>query len=416
MDSSGSNQAADQWGRVTEDGTVYVRSSTGERSVGQWPDGDPAEALAFFKRRYESLAFEIELLEQRVKAGNLAPEDATASVKKVRTAVTGAQAVGDLDSLHARLGVLNRTIAEQRQRRKIERAKKAEAAQAGKEKLVTEAERLAEGTDWRHGANRMRTLLDEWKELPRIQRNLDDALWRRFSAARTTYTRRRKAHFAELNEQRDSARVVKEKLVGEAEKLVDSVEWGPTAGRYRDLMRQWKAAGSAPKGLDDELWARFRAAQDKFFGARDAANAEVEAELVANAEKKQALLLEAEALLPVQDLRAAKDAFRGIAERWDAAGKVPRERSKGLEGRMRKVEQAIRGIEDDRWVSSNPEARARAADTVAQLESSIQDLQTQHEEALAAGDTKKADEHATSIEARRAWLVEAQKAFDDFSG
>ena len=416
MDSSGSNQAADQWGRVTEDGTVYVRSSTGERSVGQWPDGDPAEALAFFQKRYEGLAFEIELLEQRVKAGKLSPEDATASVKKVRTAVTEAQVVGDLDGLHARLDALNATIAERREQRKIERAKRAEAAQASKERLVAEAERLSEGTDWRHGAVRMRTLLDEWKELPRLERSLDDALWRRFSAARTAFTRRRKTHFSELNEQRDSAREAKEKLVREAEELADSAEWGPTAGRYRDLMRQWKAAGSAAKTTDDHLWARFRGAQDKFFGARDAANAEAEAELVANAGKKDALLSEAEALLPVQDLQAAKDAFRGIAERWDAAGKVPRERTKELEGRMRKVEKAIRGVEDDRWTSSNPEARARAADTVAQLESSLQRLQTQHDEAAASGKAKQAGEHAASIEARRAWLTEAQKALDDFSG
>jgi len=416
VDSSGSDQTTDPWGRVAEDGTVYVHTSAGERSVGQWPDGDPAEALAFFKKRYDALAFEVELLEQRVKAGNLSPEDATASVKQVHGAITEAQAVGDLDGLGTRLNALNGTIAEQRQKRKVERAKKAEETKASKEGLVAEAERLSEGTDWRNGANRMRTLLDEWKALPRLDKLLDDALWRRFSSARTTYTRRRKTHFAELNEQRDSARVVKEKLVAEAEKLADSSEWGPTAGKYRDLMRRWKAAGSAPKGVDDQLWARFRGAQDKFFGARDAADAELDAALAANAERKEALLSEAEALVPVQDLRAAKETFRGIAERWDAAGKVPRERMKELEGRMRTVDQAIRGVEDDRWTNSNPEARARAADTVAQLESSLQRLQTQHDEAAASGKTKQAGEHAASIEARRAWLTEAQKALDDFSG
>ena len=262
----------------------------------------------------------------------------------------------------------------------------------------------------------MRELLEEWKSLPRLEKSVDDALWRRFSTARTTYTRRRKAHFGELNEKREAARVVKEKLVAEAESLADSTDWGPTAGRYRDLMRQWKAAGPAPRGVDDQLWKRFRAAQDKFFGARDAANAELDKEFAANAEKKEALLAEAEKLVPVTDLRAAKEAFRSIAERWDAAGKVPRDRMKELEGRMRAVEQAIRGVEDDQWRRSNPEARARAADTVAQLESSIADLQAQHDKAVAAGNTKKAADHAAAIEARQAWLAEARKALDEFSG
>jgi hypothetical protein len=180
-------------------------------------------------------------------------------------------------------------------------------------------------------------------------------------------------------------------------------------------MTRWKAAGPAPKGVDDQLWKRFRGAQDAFFGARDAANAELDREFADNAVVKEALLVEAEALLPVTNLRAAKEAFRGIAERWDAAGKVPRDRMKDLEGRMRKVEQAIRGTEDDQWRSSNPEARARAADTVAQLESSLADLQARHDKAVAAGNSAKADEHAAAIEARRSWLDQAQKALREFS-
>jgi hypothetical protein len=415
VNSSESDQATDPWGRVSEDGSVYVRTSDGERKVGQWPDGDPSEALAFFKKRYDDLAFEVDLLEQRVKAGALGPDEAAASVKQVRAAIAEAQAVGDLDGLNTRLDALTATIGERREQRKAERAKKVEEAKVRKEKIATEAERICESSDWRNGANRMRELLDEWKALPRLDKGTDDTLWRRFSTARTTYTRRRKSHFSELNEKRDSARVVKEKLVVEAEALSDSTDWGPTSGQYRDLMRQWKAAGPAPKGVDDQLWKRFRGAQDKFFGARDAANAELDREFAANAEKKEAILVEAEALLPVTDLKAAREAFRDLADRWDAAGKVPRDRMKELEGRIRKVEQAIRGVEDDQWRRSNPEARARAADTVSQLESSLAELQAKHDKAVAAGNSKKAEEHASAIEARRSWLTEAQKALDEFS-
>lgn len=415
MNSSESDQTTDDWGRVSDDGSVYVRTADGERKVGQWPDGGPVEALAFFKKRYDDLAFEVDLLEQRVKAGALTPEDATSAVKKVLSSIAEAQAVGDLESLNARLGALTSTINERREVRKAERAKKVEAAKVQKEKIATEAERISESNDWRNGANRMRELLDEWKALPRLDKATDDTLWRRFSTARTTYTRLRKTHFSEVNEKRDSAREVKEKLVAEAELLSDSTDWGPTSGKYRDMMTQWKAAGAAPKGVDDQLWKRFRGAQDTFFGARDAANTELDREFAANAEKKQALLTEAEALLPVTDLRAAKDAFRDFAERWDAAGKVPREQMKDLEGRFRKVEQAIRGVEDDQWSRSNPEGRARAADTVAQLESLLDDLQAKHDKAIAAGNTKKAEEHASAIEARQSWLAEAKKALEDFT-
>ena len=416
MNDSQSGRPADEWGRVAEDGSVFVRTADGERQVGQMPDATPEEALAFYTRRYDDLAFEVQLLEQRVNAGTLAPDEATAAVDQVHKTLQGAQAVGDLATLDDRLTALRGTIEKHREKRKAERAKRVAEAKQRKERIASEAESLAEGTDWRNGANRLRELLEEWKALPRIDRSTDDALWRRFSTARTTYTRRRKAHFAELNEKRESARAVKERLVVEAEALADSTDWGPTAGKYRELMRQWKAAGPAPKNVDDQLWKRFRGAQDTFFGARDAANAKLDAEYAGNAEVKEKLLAEAEGLLPVTDVRAAKEAFRGLAERWDAAGKVPRDRIKELEGRMRKVEQAIRGVEDDEWKRSNPEARARAADTVSQLESSLGELETKRAKAEAAGNTKKAAEHASAIEARQAWLVEARKALDDFSG
>ena len=374
------------WGRVTEDGTVFVRTTDGERSVGQYPEGSPEEALKFFTDRYEALAFEVHLLEQRIGAGKLSPEEATSTVKALREQVVEANAVGDLTALAARLDATAPLIAIQRDARRAEKAQRSAESRAEKDKIVAEAEKLAESNDWRNGANRLRDLLDQWKALPRLDRSTDDTLWRRFSSARTTYTRRRKAHFAEEHERRDGARVVKERLATEAEALATSTEWGPTAGRYRDLMREWKAAGPAPRDVDDQLWQRFRGAQDTFFGNRDAANAELDKEFAVNAEVKEALLVEAEALLPVTDLDAAKRAFRDIADKWDAAGKVPRDRMKDLEGRIRKVEQAIRSVEDDQWRKSDPEKSARADDMVSKLEAGIADAQAKLDKAQASGD------------------------------
>ncbi|MCD6639811.1 MAG: DUF349 domain-containing protein [Nocardioides sp.] len=403
------------WGRVAEDGTVYVRTAEGERPVGQYPEGTPDEALAFYTKRFDDLAFEVQLLEQRVAAGRLGPDEAAASVKTVKEQVVDANAVGDLTALAARLDALAPLIAAQRAARREERAQRAAESKADKEKIVSEAERLAGSNDWRNGANRLRDLLERWKALPRLDRATDDALWRRFSSARTTYTRRRKAHFAEENERRDSARSIKERLVQEAEALSSSTEWGPTAGRYRDLMREWKAAGPAPRDIDDQLWQRFRGAQDAFFGARDSANAELDKEFAANAEVKEALLAEAEALLPVGDLEATKKAFRDIAERWDAAGKVPRDRIKDLEGRMRKVEQAIRSVEDDHWRRSDPEKSARADDMVSKLEAGIAEEQAKLDKARAAGDDKRVKQLEDSLANKQAFLDMARKASAEFS-
>jgi sarcosine oxidase delta subunit len=405
-----------QWGRVDETGTVYVRIGDEEHAVGQYPEGSADEAMAFFTRRFDAIAFEVQLLEQRVRAGALTPDEATASIEKVSAQLAEPNAVGDYVSLIARLDALRPLVGLQREQRREDRARRLERARERKAEIVAEAERLAQGNDWRNGANRLRELLAEWKSLQRLDKGSDDELWHRFSGARTTYTRRRKTHFAEMSEKREAARVVKERLVREAEALADSTDWGATSAAYRALMQQWKAAGPAPKSAEDELWKRFRGAQDTFFGARDAANAKQDAEFAANAEKKRALLVEAEALLPVTDLDAAKRAFRDIAERWDAAGKVPRDQVKPLESRIRKVEQAIRGVEDDQWRRSDPEKSARADEMVTKLRTAIADLESDLDRARARGDDKRVRELEDNLASRRAFLEMAEQTASEFSG
>ncbi len=349
-----------------------------------------------------------------MRSAVLSPEEATESIKTVRAQLVDANAVGDLASLVARLDSLGPVIAQQRSARKAEKAQKTAESKEEKEKLVAEAEKIAAGTDWRHGANRLREILDRWKALPRIDRASDDALWKRFSTARTAYTRHRKAHFAEQDEKREGARVVKLRLVKEAEALATSTDFGPTAGRYRDLMREWKAAGPAPKDIDEELWKRFRGAQDTFFGARDAAAAAQDAEFAANAEVKEKLIVEAEALLPVTDVEAAKKAFRDLADRWDAAGKVPRERMKDLEGRIRKVETTIRGLEEEKWKKSDPEKSARADDMISKLERAITDIEKDLEAARASGNEKKVKDLEENLASRQSFLDMAKRASADF--
>ncbi len=402
------------WGRVDAEGTVFVKTGDSEREIGEWKVGDPAEGLAFYVRRFEGLETEVDLLEKRLASGALSPDEAAKAVAKVRGEVTDAAAIGDLASLEARLDALAPAIEKQRAERRAEREAKVAEATVAKTRIVEEAEKIAAGQDWRAGADRLRELLEEWKALPRLSKSADDQLWHRFSAARTAYTRKRKAHFAEQNTQREAAQKVKEKLIAEAEALSSSTEWGPTSGAYRDLMTRWKAAGSAPRNVEDKLWKRFRAAQDVFFQARDAANAALDEEFAANAVVKEQLLVEAEALLPVTDLDKARRALNDIADRWEAAGKVPRGRVKELEGRLRTVEQAVRAAGEQEWKRSDPEKSARADDMIGKLQRAIDETREALAKAEAAGDARKVKDLSAKLESNESFLAMAQKAAADF--
>lgn len=415
--------SAEQWGRVDADGTVYVRTADGERPVGSYPGASPEEALAYFARKFDDLAAQISLLEQRIAAGHVNGPEAESGVARLRDAVAQSNAVGDLASLDARLDAL--APLAQAKKAEAEKARAEAKAQAIAERaaLVDEAETLSavdtERMPWKSTGDRLRVLFDEWKRLQkdaRLDKHSEDELWKRFSHARTTFDRKRRQHFGALDEQRGAVKAAKEKLVAEAEALATSTDWGATAGAYRTLMDRWKAAGRASKKDDDELWARFRAAQDAFFAARTEASTVVDAEFSANLEVKEAILVEAEALLPVSDVQAAKAALRGIQERWEAAGKVPRADLGRVEGRMRAVEQAVRDAEQEKWRRSNPEARARAEAAVEQLETTIAGLRTKLAKAQSAGDARRVTEHEQAIAAREEWLEQARKALEDYSG
>jgi hypothetical protein len=408
--------AADVWGRVAVDGTVYVRTADGgEHVVGSWAAGSPDEALAYFHRKYEGLRVEIELLERRVHDTDLAPRDALAAIEKLREAVTDAHAVGDLAALAVRLDGLVATVDERRAQRKAAREQAQSRAREAKERIVTEAESLAHSEDWRVAGERLRALVDEWKSAARLDRKTDDELWHRFSQARSAFSKRRKSHFARLDGERVSARERKEKLVAEAEQLAGSTDWNDTAARYRDLMREWKVAGRAHRDVDDALWARFRAAQDTFFAARNSVFDERDTEQRGNQSRKEELVTEAEKLLPIGDPKAARAALRSIHERWEALGPVPREARGRLESGLRAVERAVETAEDAEWRRTNPEARARAEATVKQLRESIASLEKQANRAREAGNQRKLTEAEQAIAARREWLAEAEKVLADFT-
>ncbi|WP_327091697.1 DUF349 domain-containing protein [Nonomuraea sp. NBC_01738] len=408
--------STDPWGRVDDDGTVYVRTAEGERAVGSWQAGEPEEALAYFHRKYDELAGQVTLLEQRVKGTDLAPAQAESGIVKLREAVADAHAIGDLAALVARLDALTELVAHRREEVKAARDQARVEAKGVKERIVAEAERIAdETTHWKSGGERLRQLVEEWKGADRIDRVTEAALWKRLSAARTAFAKRRKVYFAGLDEQREGVRSAKERIVAEAEELASSTDWGHTASVYRELMQQWKTAGRASREAEDDLWGRFKAAQDQFFQARSAVFAERDASLAANAEAKEELLTEAERILPITDVRAARGAMRALLERWEALGPVPREQRDRLEGGLRKIDDAVRKAEDAEWKRSNPEARARAQSTVDQLLTSIEQLEKRLAKAQAAGRAKDVKEAEEAIEARRSWLEEAERTLAEFS-
>jgi hypothetical protein len=413
---------AARWGRVEGDGHVFLTIDGEEHPVGQYPDVSDDEALTYFARKYDDILAQVVLLEQRVSSK--APStDMQKTVTHLREQLAERNMVGDLRSAEARLDAVSAQITE------LERAEKAEhdavraAELAAREAIVAEAEEIS-GQDpaqiqWKTSSARMNELFESWKSAQksgvRLGRSNEDALWKRFRAARTVFDRHRRAYFSQLDSTNSAAKSAKEKLIAEAEALSSSTDWGFAAGEYRRLMDEWKASPRASRKDDDALWARFRAAQDVFFTSRQAANEEIDQEYAANLTVKEALLVEANAILPVKDLAAAKKALQAVRDRWEEAGKVPRADMGRVEAGLRKVEDAVRQAEEVNWQRSNPETKARTNSALSQLEAAIAGLQDDLAKAEKAGDERKIKAAREALEARQAWLDQIQRSASELA-
>lgn len=389
-----------EWGRIDADGTVFVRTSEGERVIGSWQAGDAEAGLAYYVRRYEDLETEVTLLEQRLESGAGDPGATRTHAVELHEQLPTASAIGDLGALDVRLVALIDAASERADANAAARAQARADAVAAKEQLVAEAEQIAESaTSWKASGDRLRAIVDEWKQIKGVDRKTDDALWKRFAAARDAFSKRRGQHFAQLDAERGAARQAKEKLIERAEELGQSSDWKDTAAAMRDLMTEWKAAGRAGRDVEDQLWARFRAAQDAFFARRSATFAERDAEQVENQRRKDTIIAEAEAL-DLQDLKAAQAALRVLQSRYDDVGHVPREAIRRNDDRMRAAEQRVRDAVDAQWkrgsAESNPflsELRARLGEAEAKLE-----------RARASGDAARIARAEAEVEQRRALI------------
>lgn len=400
------------FGRVDPDGTVYLRTPEGEVVVGQYAAGSPQEGLAFFARKYDDLVVEIDLITHRLADGRAKPDQATPVIDRVKNGLAERSFVGDLDALQRKVQAAEveqqaaaARQAEHRDRVRLETTAKREA-------LTAEAESLAESTAWKATSERFAAMVEEWKSLPRSDRSSEQQLWKRLSASRAAFDKRRRAHFAELDVQRKDAISKKRELIAQAEKLAQSTDWGTTTRALKKLMEDWKRAPRASRTDEDKLWKRFKSAQDSFYEAMKAADTAKDAELAPNVQVKEALVVKAEALVPLPsdgDLASVKRQLRSIQDQWDKAGDLPRAERTRLEGRLKKVEDAVRKAESSAWERDDPEKRARAESTANAFTEALARQEAELAQAQARGDERAVQRLQDSIDSTRALLEAAAR-------
>lgn len=381
---------SNEYGRADEQGNVFLKTSEGEVKVGQYAAGDPAEGLSFFTKRFVDLKTEAELALTRLTDGKGSFDAINVLVEKLKATIATPNALGPIHELEELAGKLGVALEEQKVVAAARKAQLKEAALKRREEIAELAQSLANSNAWKSTSEQFKNMLDEWKKLSSYDRAKEQELWKKFSAARSSFDKARRAHFANLDKVRGEANEAKNALIKKAASLAESQEWAATTTAFKKLMDDWKKLPRAAKNEEEKLWKNFKEAQDKFFAARNAANSERDESLKGNLAVKEELAKLAEAILPVKNVEAAKSALREIQEKWEKAGHVPRADRDKIERRLKKVEDEVRKHVEEIWRKSKPEVIERANSLVTSFENSIAKLEKQIADAMSKGDERKA--------------------------
>ena len=404
------------FGRVENDGTVLVKMPDGsEKQVGQWAAGDPNDGLAFYIRKYHEIENELSLALQRLKEGKGNADAVFKLIERVKTSLETPNFVGDLNILSSKIGELQVLAAVKKAEFSAAKAIAKEKAMEKRKQLVEEAEKLINSKQWKVTTQRFKEIVEEWKKLPHGAKSEEQALWKRFSAARSAFDKTRRQYFSTLESGRKEASKIKSEIVSQAKAIADSKEWNDTANKFRNLMAKWKSAPILERKEEQKLWKEFKLAQDVFFAARTAALSVLDEEHSKNLEAKKVLAEKAEKILPITDIKSARQALKPIQEEWSKIGHVSRKDKDKIESRLKAVEEAIRNAEKNELNRTDPAKSARAQSTMELIEAKLIKTEKERESAISSGDTKKAEKLALTIESQKMLLEATKTALADFT-
>ena len=191
------------------------------------------------------------------------------------------------------------------------------------EKVETIAkEENKSASDWEKRTKEIIEIQTEWKTIGFAPQKMNVKIFERFRAACDDFFSRKAEFFKQMKERMAENAKKKKALVEKAQALADSTEWKSTSDKLIALQKEWKTIGTAPKKVGDQLWNDFLSACNRFFEARNAANAGVRNEEHANLSKKREIIekLKAVAEEKAEDLQ---EKVQQLVEEYSTIGHVP---------------------------------------------------------------------------------------------
>ena len=198
---------------------------------------------------------------------------------------------------------------------------------ARKTTLCEQVEAIAKGeykgaSEWEKKTKEIINIQAEWKKIGFAPQKMNVKIFERFRAACDDFFAQKAVFFKEMKQRFSENVAKKQALVEQAEALMESTDWKVTTDKMIALQKEWKTIGTVPKKLGDELWSKFLTACNKFFEARNEANAGTRNEERSNLDKKKAIISQLEELAEGA-VDGLQEKVQALVDEYSKVGHVP---------------------------------------------------------------------------------------------
>ena len=255
-----------------------------------------------------------------------------------------------------------------------------QSAQKLKEELIEQARKVALSEEWNQATEEMNALMQQWKAAGSAGKETDDALWEQFNAARQQFFDRKHEHWEQLQGKFENARQVKENLIEQAAALEDSQEWQKTSEKFRKLMDEWKAVGSAGREHEDALWEKFNNSRQKFYERRNAHYDELHQVQGERYDAKKKLVAQAKEIADARSYtRENTKVMKDLGVEWKKVGSCGKEHEDQIWKEFRSImDEYFDGLKQwneqrhSQWRQRMQDARARKLELIQNQKRQIQ--------------------------------------------
>lgn len=199
-----------------------------------------------------------------------------------------------------------------------------------KEELIAQAKKVAASNDLKHATEEMNELMNQWKQAGSAGKD-DDALWESFNEIRQSFFDKKHEQWEQLQTKFSDAAAAKQDLIQQAKELANSEEWQKTSTKFKELMDAWKAAGSAGREKEDDLWNEFNEYRQTFYKARNTYYEKLHVLQDQNLEAKNELIARAKAINETKSYsRENTKQMKELGVEWKKIGSCRKEKEEAV--------------------------------------------------------------------------------------